>query len=373
VSGFQDFTFPNLSGKGTHALWTTVYYPALSEGWMTPIVPRAGGHPVLVFLHGSGLFGHQYPALARNLSDNGYVVVLTNTALTHYPTQVDDARALFPALGVANATPSHFLFGALDMSRVGLFGHSMGGSGTFNTLIFNPGYVVALGLAAVYPGPLVMNYCNIPFGIIHGEGDPVIPWQAHGQRTYLAPSPFADLKFFYLFDETCDHHAVVGLRLSPAEEPIWERSARVMLGFFDRFLRDRYEGLEEVVGAEARNEPLLSMLEFSVASPDLWSLGGQIGANASLNVVAEAGPAALFAAPLTAAVTTPFGLLELEPSVMTTVFQTQVQPFGLLSWQTLIPNQPSLIGTQIPFQGIGLEKQGQLAFTNLAWLRLEAP
>ncbi|MCA8969854.1 MAG: hypothetical protein KDC95_08730, partial [Planctomycetes bacterium] len=56
--------FINPTSSGSSLLYSSVYYPATTDGYQAPIVKRTGGHPVLVFLHGFGAVGQMYPELA---------------------------------------------------------------------------------------------------------------------------------------------------------------------------------------------------------------------------------------------------------------------------------------------------------------------
>ena len=96
-AGYRDTSFPNTTGKGSAALDARVYYPAITAGLnQTMIAPPAEGYPVVVFLHEIALSGNDYPALATALAENGFVVVLSNTARFTINTQIADGAALYP-------------------------------------------------------------------------------------------------------------------------------------------------------------------------------------------------------------------------------------------------------------------------------------
>ena len=139
-AGYADLSFQNPTAQGTATLTATVYYPAMAPGRDAPLLPRAGGHPVVVFLHGLNVLGRGYGALGQRFAEQGYVVVLGNTALSSATTQINDGIAMFPALVQANGQAGHLLQGALDMGRAAVSGHSMGGSSTCGVLAANPGY-----------------------------------------------------------------------------------------------------------------------------------------------------------------------------------------------------------------------------------------
>ena len=128
-AGYRALSFANTTGQGTSTLSARVYYPATVAGANTPMVtPPPGGYPVVVFLHGWLQLGTSYPRIGSFLARKGYVVVLNNTGQFSPSVQRDDAKAYFSALTAANAQPGNALQGALDMSRAGLTGHSVGAS-----------------------------------------------------------------------------------------------------------------------------------------------------------------------------------------------------------------------------------------------------
>ena len=55
--GWRDVGLTNRGSSGSPTILARVCYPAVAAGQNTPIVQRAGGHPVVVFLHGSGSLG----------------------------------------------------------------------------------------------------------------------------------------------------------------------------------------------------------------------------------------------------------------------------------------------------------------------------
>jgi dienelactone hydrolase len=129
AAGHANLVLANPTGQGSANIPATVYYPAATAGLGVPLLPRPGGHRVLVFLHGLNVLGSGYGALGTRFAQHGYVVVLGNTAQSSASLQVQDGIATFAALAQANSQPG-LLQGALDMTRVGLAGHSMGGATT---------------------------------------------------------------------------------------------------------------------------------------------------------------------------------------------------------------------------------------------------
>ena len=43
----------------------------------------------------------------------------------------------------------------------------------------------------------------------------------------------------------------------------------------------------------------------------------------------------------------------------------------LFSWSVVVPNNPALIGAHFPFQGLGLDNAGRLAWTNASMFAIQ--
>jgi dienelactone hydrolase len=370
--GYNDFAFQNTTGKGTASLTARVFYPATRTGRGAPLVTRSGGHPVVVCLHGYSALGSYYTLLARHFAYRGYVVVLPNTAQYSGSTQVNDAIALFGALTVANGQTNHFLKGALNLKKVGLTGHSMGGGSTFRVLAANPGFVCGIGIAPVYPGSTIMRRVTVPVGTMHGKGDTVLGWSSHSLRLFSNATGYASLKFFYLFNSSCDHNNLAGFsQTTQASRDVWARSVRILNGFFDRYLKNIPAGLEEAVGTTARSEAKLDTLYVAVRKPEIWFTGvPDIGKVVQPTVLCEPGPALIATSVSTVSIPTSFGLLRLDPATLALVHLGTVGSSRLLAPKFTIPNDSSLRGAKFPLQGLGQDVTRKTVLTGLVTLTI---
>lgn len=351
-AGYITTAFPNPSSQGTGFLTARVYYPALSTGFNAPLRVLAGGYPVIVFLHGYGGIGSFYSVLGKMFAEAGYVTVLSDTAQFSASTQVLDGSALFPALRNANNQAGNFLEGALDMSRAGVCGHSMGGGSTVNVLLHNPGYAAGFCFAPVSASSAAVR---VPLGVVHGTGDTTLAWATTGQAVYQQATNYTGMKFFYLLDNSCNHTNVAGLSLnSQTSLAVWDRCAAIAIGFFDRFLNDEPNGLEEIVGPTGRAEPRLVQVSVEVETPDIWQVGAAaIGQSTRITMVAEPGRALIFVAARTDSVPTPFGTLLLDPATLSVVHSGTIAADQLLSTTLPVPNIPALIGARVYLQAAG--------------------
>ena len=115
-----------------------------------PALPSDSGYPVLVFSHGNGMNSAFYASVLEEIASHGYVVVgvdhTYNALLTTLPdgevvpqlqaaqeetdenfaTRVADVRFVLDQLEAVNADDA-VLASSIDLTRIGLIGHSFGG------------------------------------------------------------------------------------------------------------------------------------------------------------------------------------------------------------------------------------------------------
>lgn len=365
AAGRADLVLGNPTGQGSANIPATVYYPATTPGPGAPLLPQAGGHRVLVFLHGLNVLGSGYGAVGTRFAQHGYVVVLGNTAQSSATLQVQDGIATFAALAQANTQPG-LLQGALDMTRVGLAGHSMGGATTPGVLAANPGYRCGFCFA---PGVApAASQVTVPMAVCHGAGDTFLDWQTFGLPLYQNLTAVAQLRSFHLMNTDCTHGNVAGfVQTTQIDRDVFTATSKVALGFFDCFLDGNVDGLERVIGGEARNEPRLLQLDCEVRTPQHWSVGRPgLGQTFTLRIAAEPGPVALFSAASQASWSTPFGLALLDPASLLVVATGATANDRLWSLPVPVPTDPSLVGYTVSTQGLGFVPPTTLSTTGLA-------
>lgn len=350
----HDVDWINASGVGSPVLEARIWYPATAPGVDQPVAPRAGGWPTIVFLHGLGMHGSDYPHLAQALAGKGFVTVMLDTGQWSYQDLEADGRALYAAIGVANAagSPSPLLEGAFDTGRMGLLGHSMGGGVVGMVLADNPGYRCGMAIAPAYPGAIATDV-EVPFGIIVGHGDNITPWPVFSYPYYLDVAPASGLKFLYVLDQSCDHMNIAGLWAGPAG--LFEGVVDVETGFFDRFLDVRHSGLERCVGPTAMAQPRLLWFQRQVVEPQVWAATEPtIGTTVRVSVLGEGGLTGVLGAMTTGpGVPTAYGTLMLDLGSLYTLAQGQSDRGGRMDTFVAVPNVPQLIGLPFAMQAAG--------------------
>ena len=165
-----------------------------------PIIEQQEKFPVIVFSHGLGSLNQAQTVFAENLASNGYVVFGINHSydclITIFPNgrveqlnfrwdqnnQVEylnkaiavwaeDVSFVLDMLPVVNLQDQHHLLtGKLDLAKIGVFGHSLGG-GTMTKVCSQDKRVLA---GVNLDGPVfdghMQNALNVPFMFLFAEG-----------------------------------------------------------------------------------------------------------------------------------------------------------------------------------------------------------
>jgi hypothetical protein len=354
-------TYPvwsNVTGIGTPAMAVAVHYPAAAPGFDVPVLPSVNGWPVVVFLHGFDRLGDDYIDVGRRLAAAGFIAVLPNTSRLDYLGLRDDALAMPSLLTDANSATGTVLQRAMDLGRIGLAGHSMGG-GIVGVVLATPGlgYRCGLGLAPVDPavvfGPIVAQV-TVPFGIVAGEGDVTTPPPATAVPYFLTLGTASGLKFLYLMNSDCAHLNIAGLATTPSPA-VFPRVMDISVGFFRHFLTEDTAALEHCVGPAALAEPRLVALEQQIAQPQIWvGEPARIGRRVRISVAAEEGLGGVLAAfSFGPGTLTPLGTLLLDSATAFTLATGDADRERRIDASFQVPNNPALVGFTIALQAVG--------------------
>ncbi len=313
--GYRDITLPNMTGIGSANLPCRIVYPATNTGPNQPIMPRAGGWPGIVFLHGFTLLGNDYGEFASAMASRGFLVTLLNTARYDPAIQENDGVALYDAMVFA-AGQGQSLHNQLDPQHIGLAGHSMGGGNVANVMARETGYAAGYAFAPAVPPVQNASRVNRPFGIVVGAGERATSWTTNSVPYYNGLTSFRGLKTLTVLNRFADHNNVSGLgNLGGNSGVVWQHSARAAGAFFMHWLAGVEGALDGIAGNAAHSEPTLFELRLAVADPQLWSDSSlRINRSTQLTVTSEPGPAGILASFSSGQLATPFGRLGLNPS-----------------------------------------------------------
>jgi len=360
----RDVAWPNTTGQGTSTLFTRVYYPSTVQGHNAPVLPKKGGWPVLLFLHGWSFMGRDYPTLCAEWARQGFVVVAPDTAIWNYVTLTQDAHANLGAIAAANATAGGPFQDAFDLSRIGVAGHSMGGGTTAFVVAQNPQIRCVFAFAPAAPTGSSAAAITLPFGCVVGDGDVLTPHWQHAQPFVSAVDAGAPIKFMARLDATSDHFSIVGMS---GVTPDFTRAVGMSVGFFRHFLDVDADALEQCLGPTVVADPLVVAIEQDIAHPRIWSAGALVpGATVRISVAAESGDGLIFAGPaVPVGVPTAIGTLLLDPNQAFTWIASLVPDVDRLDAQLYVPNTTAVIGVEFALQPAAPTSSANMQFGSI--------
>jgi predicted dienelactone hydrolase len=233
------------------------------------VAPRSGGYPVVLFSPGYGVTRAMYTTLYEDLASHGFVVAAIDHTLEAPAVEFPDGaivRRRFPAdaSGVAfkaidlrlrdtrlvlaklpNVNTSEPLRGALDLRRIGMFGHSLGGLTAIRSLADEKTLRAGLDLAGSVFGLPWRARIHQPVMILDGsqrESTLAHLWpRLAGPRTWITIPSARHLDFsdWAVLGDSLAPNPAVRSQLGPGfmdSEIALVRS--YVLTFFDRYLRN---------------------------------------------------------------------------------------------------------------------------------------
>jgi predicted dienelactone hydrolase len=207
------FTKPSETRPGEErVLRTDVWYPTAAGA--TPVDPALGGVvdapladgaralPLVLYSHGSCSFSEESRFLTTALASYGFIVVAPphpgnvlgdpfcfqpGAVFESILNRAPDIMFVIDALLQLNAEPTSFLHDAIDPSRIGVAGHSLGGQTALRVAADDPRLIAVLALApAVNPSPVQLA---IPVMVQGGALDSVTPFATNARAEYDVLGP----------------------------------------------------------------------------------------------------------------------------------------------------------------------------------------
>lgn len=232
-----------------------------------PVGP--GPFPLVVFAHGNTVSDPgYYQVLLRSWAAAGYVVAapifpLSSTRLpgggADLVNQPADVSFVISEMLRLNAEPAGPYAGRIDPGRIGVAGHSLGAMTTLGVAFHScclderirAGIVLA-GRERPFPTGEFFPGTRTPILVVHGDADPLLALEG-ARKIYddaLGPK-------FLLTLSGGDHDSpYAGINSQP--QPDTRLVMLATLDFFDRFLKDRADGLDRM-RAHLAGEPLAQL------------------------------------------------------------------------------------------------------------------
>ncbi len=366
AAGQRDVGWPNLTGQGTTTLICRIHYPSTTPGTDTPLLPRSGGWPSVVFLHGFATPGPFYDTLGQAFAAAGIIAVVSNTSLFDDVGQEQDGRALYHAVRSAHVDSGSPFFGAFAASKIGIAGHSMGGGNAANVLASNPGYACGFGFAPQDARGYAARSVSVPFGMVVGAQDAITPWQDNALAIYDDLRIYTGLKSLHVLTAPANHGNIAGLSLPVGtNDPSFDAAFSVARGFFRRFLGEDASGLDALLGPDVAADPRVTSIRAQIESPQTWTNGPlNLGQSRRLSIAGEPGACGIVtgAFPLSSPVPTPFGDLLVDPSSLYMAFSGFASAGRRFDIPLAIPNLPGLAGFTLHAQCFGRARDHALVF-----------
>lgn len=259
---------------GSRVLPTTVRYPATAAGANQQPLRAAKPYPLIVFSQGFAISPDAYGALLDAWAAAGFVVAAPAYPLTtpggnegdilNHPA---DLRAVITDLLAVDAQPGNLLSRTIDVSRIGIVGHSDGGDTTNAVAEGTCCHDSRVSAAIIMSGAELVTFggsfggsTGVPLLVTQGSADTVnLP--ACSQQIYnAAPGPR-----YYLSLVGAGHHApylAAGpYQAAPAAADAYQKVVTaVTIDFWDATLK----GASPAALATAGNEPGVSELSANV-------------------------------------------------------------------------------------------------------------
>ncbi|MFQ5506156.1 MAG: hypothetical protein ACE5F1_15390 [Planctomycetota bacterium] len=377
--GYKDVLFPNTTARGTRVLDARVVYPSTKLGPDTPIIKKAGGYPVFVFMPGWNLFGKTYVEIGYQMAISGYVAVMLNSGRGNAFLQVDDCIALFTALEKETAKSSVFFSDAFDMKHSAVGGHSSGAGNVARVLAENPGYLAGVSLAPWigHGGSHTKDHApkvRVPLILMNGLGDTLTNWKTHALELFNQATGFTGIKMLYLMNKESTHMNVAAWTFptsTPRDKELFDLTFSVVIGFLDYYVKGDPRSLDFAVGRTARAQKRLVQLYIETETPTLFKSGPEeIGKTMSFHVLSEPGVGIFQYALKRASIRTPIGLLLLDPATLGTGSLGPVNQGRLLSFDLPVPALSYLRGLVLPFQALAPTRSSPFRYTGSVDLRV---
>lgn len=218
-------------------LETTIYIPGESEPG------RNAGRPLIVFAHGSGGNPEFYRVLLEEWAGHGYVV-----AAPRFPpdlmNQPGDVSFVITELLRLTSASSGPYAGFIDVTRIGVAGHSAGGvtvlSVGFNSCCIDGRVragVVLAGDAPPFASGTYFTGIHTPLLVVHAVADPTVPF-AEGRNIFTNALPPKMLLTVPASNVPSADHAGPYVGTDNRPLPDTRLVMTTTAGFFDRYLRE---------------------------------------------------------------------------------------------------------------------------------------
>ncbi|MBL9031034.1 MAG: hypothetical protein JNM80_04930 [Phycisphaerae bacterium] len=280
-----------------------LYYPGQSAGQNAPLDPSGAPYPAVSFGHGFLQPVDRYQSTLLHLATWGYLVIASDSESGLFPSHSNfalDMRQCLTFLEQSNTAPASFLYQAVDPTRFGMSGHSMGGGASILATAADPRVKALAKLAAAETNPSAvaqMAAITAPVSLISGSADSIVPVASNGLLMFNAGTapkllPVIQGGWHCGFEDVSTFGCDSG-PLPRADQLALTR--RLLTAFFNLHLKGDQSAWRHVWGPERDADPRVittaaSGITITPANPSSEAAGGMV---AEVEVrVANTGPRA---------------------------------------------------------------------------------
>ncbi|MFN0133875.1 MAG: GC-type dockerin domain-anchored protein [Phycisphaerales bacterium] len=169
-----------------------LFYPGVASGQNAELQTAGVPYPAVSFGHGFLQPVDRYQSTLLHLATWGYLVIASDSESGLFPSHANfaaDLRQSLTFLEQSNQNAGSFLHQAVDASRFGMSGHSMGGGASILATAADPRVKALANLAAAETNPSAtaqMGSIGVPVSLISGSADSIVPVGTNGQVMYNA-------------------------------------------------------------------------------------------------------------------------------------------------------------------------------------------
>lgn len=222
-------------------------------------------YPVLIFSHGYGFSAESYSALSAEIASKGYIVVsinhtyganpsdFGNNELTwaqplqsdsigaYLPVWSDDQLFVIDQLSLINSNPNSLFFNRLNLTNLGVFGHSYGGAASYYSASRDPRIKAVIDIDGTI-FDFDDRYIDQPFAfILSKDHQPKFNFDLAGNDAYkIQLQEFEHISFTdHILWWQWDHDELdLGLGNVDAHRAV-ELTAKITTQFFDKYLNQK--------------------------------------------------------------------------------------------------------------------------------------
>jgi dienelactone hydrolase len=221
--GTLDTTFEDLSrsiaksetheAAASRRLQTMIYYPASGPAPLfgQAAVANARPFPLIMYSHGFSSSRDEAAPIAKLAASHGYIVVAPTFPLSNLlanggnpdpddaPNQAGDLSFLIDQLTEASEEPGNLFAGAVDVTRIGATGVSMGGFttllATYHPKVKDTRIKASAPIAALsaFFEPGFFHTREVPLLLVHGDIDAFLDYKLNSRRAYELAQPHSRL------------------------------------------------------------------------------------------------------------------------------------------------------------------------------------